>query len=284
MPDIPASTTLGYVGILLTVVGGFLVLTGLGIIGVENITVQKGKKTWGFGALFAALGLVLILSSEPFGAGSKAPAPAATEPPAASEPAPLALYRQAKNWPLDASEPFDRNDAGWSLEDTAGFGYTREIKNGELIWSYAPKGTQHWFWMVSPFDLYSDFLVSVRARRSGDPGNTTSYGLIFRTQGNKSYFFRIDDSSNFAVQFNDNGQWTDVIGWTKSNAIRVGEFNELTAVADGPQMSFFINQQPVGAVTDTHSNQGNVGLTISTNQVSDRVDFEFDDFEVRVKP
>jgi len=298
MPSIPVNTALGFIGFLLVLVGGFLLLAGLGIVGVEKISVKPGKPTWILGGVFAILGILLISFSEPLKQTPNTTIPTntpeststvgATETLANTVNTPISektstpLYEVAKGWTLEAYEPFDRNDAGWFVGIDEW--YTREIKNGEYVWSIAPLSENVWFWQISPFDSYSDFFVSVSTRRSGDPNNMTSYGLIFRRQGAKFYLFRINDYNSFAVQFIDNGEWTDVIGWTKTNAVQVGSFNDLAVVAIGSELTFYINQTQVGSVTDTLSKQGNIGFTISTEKVSERVDFEFDDFEVRLKP
>jgi hypothetical protein len=78
MPQIPVSTTLGFIGFLLILVGGFLLLAGLGIVGVEKITVQKGKPTWILGTVFAIIGIVLIVFSEPFTKNATLTAPTNT--------------------------------------------------------------------------------------------------------------------------------------------------------------------------------------------------------------
>ena len=65
MPSIPVNTALGFIGFLLVLVGGFLLLAGLGIIGIEKITVKPGKPTWIIGGMFAIIGILLISFSEP---------------------------------------------------------------------------------------------------------------------------------------------------------------------------------------------------------------------------
>lgn len=60
MPEIPITSPFGYVGSFVTLIGVFLILTGLGIIKIEKITVQAGKTTWMLG-LFLALGGLAFL-------------------------------------------------------------------------------------------------------------------------------------------------------------------------------------------------------------------------------
>lgn len=59
--DIPVSSTLGFIGIVLFGFGLFLVLAGLDIFTIQQVSVRKGPKTWGLGIGIVILGIVLLL-------------------------------------------------------------------------------------------------------------------------------------------------------------------------------------------------------------------------------
>lgn len=59
--NIPVDSPLAYIGFLLLVVGGFMVLAGLDVITVQQVSVQKGAKTWVIGLVFAVVGLALLV-------------------------------------------------------------------------------------------------------------------------------------------------------------------------------------------------------------------------------
>jgi hypothetical protein len=61
MLNIPINSPLGYAGILALVFGFFLILSGLDIVNIDKITVTRGSKTWGFGAVLAVLGFLFLL-------------------------------------------------------------------------------------------------------------------------------------------------------------------------------------------------------------------------------
>jgi hypothetical protein len=61
MPQIPVTSTLGYIGIFFLIAGAFLILAGLGIVVIQNITIKAGKQTWGFGFILALLGFFFLL-------------------------------------------------------------------------------------------------------------------------------------------------------------------------------------------------------------------------------
>ena len=55
-------------------------------------------------------------------------------------------------------------------------------------------------------------------------------------------------------------------------------------IADGANMTFYINKAYVGSANDDASDNGEVGFTIAVNESGSEVVFEFDDFELREKP
>jgi hypothetical protein len=61
MPDIPVSSAFDYLGVFFLLAGFFLIIAGLGIIKVKDVTITIGKRTWGFGLLLAILGIFFLL-------------------------------------------------------------------------------------------------------------------------------------------------------------------------------------------------------------------------------
>lgn len=59
--NIPINSVLGYIGLALLVFGVFMVLAGLDVISIQQVTVRKGKKTWILGIVFTLLGVWLLL-------------------------------------------------------------------------------------------------------------------------------------------------------------------------------------------------------------------------------
>ncbi len=59
--NIPINSVLGYIGLALLVFGVFMVLAGLDVISIQQVTVRKGKKTWILGIVFALLGIWMLL-------------------------------------------------------------------------------------------------------------------------------------------------------------------------------------------------------------------------------
>ena len=74
LSNIPISTTSGFIGLGLLVLGGFMILAGFDIIRIEKVTVSQGRRTWAVGMVFAAVGLVLLVPEL-----TSAPEPAALD-------------------------------------------------------------------------------------------------------------------------------------------------------------------------------------------------------------
>lgn len=60
MPDIPVPEPLGYIGVVLVILGIFLFIAGLDIINVERISIRPGKKTWGIGLFITFVGILFL--------------------------------------------------------------------------------------------------------------------------------------------------------------------------------------------------------------------------------
>lgn len=58
--NIPISSPLAYIGFLLVALGGFMVLAGLGIISLQQVSVRPGTATTVIGVVFAVIGLGLL--------------------------------------------------------------------------------------------------------------------------------------------------------------------------------------------------------------------------------
>lgn len=54
------NSTSGFIGIVLLGIGGFMVLAGVGIISIQQVTVKQGRATWVVGAVLAVVGGFLL--------------------------------------------------------------------------------------------------------------------------------------------------------------------------------------------------------------------------------
>jgi hypothetical protein len=58
--NIPVNSPLAFIGFICLAVGGFMVLAGLDIIKIQQVTVKQGRRTWVTGVVFAVVGIALL--------------------------------------------------------------------------------------------------------------------------------------------------------------------------------------------------------------------------------
>jgi hypothetical protein len=164
-------------------------------------------------------------------------------------------------WPALLQEEFTNNDNGWHpFEDFQDDYGTRSfvLSRGRFAWDVTPLRDIHMHDTPSIASI-SDFLVSVDVRQTSGP-QTADYGLAFRVvSDNTLYTFNISDTGQFAVQLLNRGEWSTLLNWSATGAIRPGETNNLQVLAQGDHP---LHQRPGGTLGDSSLPQGRVGLGI----------------------
>ena len=94
------------------------------------------------------------------------------------------------------------------------------------------------------------------------------------------YYFAIREYRWYSFSVLDNNEWTTLIDWTENSAIRHGEVNRLTVLAEGSHFVFFINDQYVGEADDSRLSRGRAGVAIELYNAGDKATFEFDNFKL----
>ena len=88
---------------------------------------------------------------------------------------------------------------------------------------------------------FSDFTLTVEATPHDAAGGDYYYGVVFRENSEGHvYAFEIGNDGFYAV-FLFEGDWKKLKDWSSSEAINVGETNELKVVANGETLTFFVN-------------------------------------------
>ncbi len=152
----------------------------------------------------------------------------------------------------------------WFLEEDEVGGTA--ISGEQLVVSvYAPNTLQYASLREPTFD---DFVLEVDARqRSGPPDS--SYGVLFRANGANG-FYRFDVTGNglyLAERRNADGSWTPLTGdWKPSAVINQGlnVANRLKVIANGPELSFFVNDILLEQVTDNTFSSGSIAFDAGT--------------------
>ena len=251
---------------------------------------------------FAAVALVVmvVLAVALFGRGGETtarptPQVIATATSDASQATAVAQWAQAEvtaqaaqataatssGWPLVVLDTFDTNIHNWPTGTDSGAlaTVTRSFIDGKYRWEVEAHQRVHtaaWLEAVT----VSDFCLTTEIPRTSDPDD--NYGVEFRVlDANNRYYFGIYDSRQFAFSLLHEGQWVTLIGLTPTSAIRAGEANRITVIAEDSYFVFLINDQFVAEAEDERLASGTVGLAIELNNAGDKAVFEFDNFELR---
>lgn len=115
---------------------------------------------------------------------------------------------------------------------------------------------------------FADFVLEVDVTQLGGHPES-SYGVLFRMHSPQEFYrFDITGSGMYVIErHNANGTWTRLISdWTPSGAIRQGSnvTNRLTVVADGANLSFYVNGELLREVVDGSYWEGNIALSAGT--------------------
>lgn len=156
----------------------------------------------------------------------------------------------------------------------------RAIENKMYTWETdTVSGAASWVQLNDK--TFTDFWVSTSAKMVSAP-DSGYYGLIFRKVDNDNYYrFGVSETGHYRLDIYYQGQWGNLIAWSDSDAIRPGRVNDIAALAEGPRLSFYINDEKVADAYDARLAQGLVGLAAETF-AGERASVQFMDFEVVV--
>jgi hypothetical protein len=173
---------------------------------------------------------------------------------------------ESGEWITILFDSFTSNDNNW-LVGTQPSEYfdplNRVIADGRYRWEAElsrPSSISPAWLMGYPV---SDFHLIVNCKHIRGSKTGSGWGVIFRIQDNQSHYsFRMTDSQSFAVSVQKEGQWSNLVDWTRTDTIKPNGVNQLEVLARGTHFTFTINGQVVGEVDDDHLSQGLVGLAI----------------------
>ena len=204
-------------------------------------------------------------------------------PPSPTEiPISPTLSGTSTTWDVNLVDVFLSNINGWKAGSETACGVeSMNIQNGQMLWKIvSKKGCVYNRLPKMPVVL--DFDAAVDMLRV--PGSIVSYyGISFRHQDSNNYYvFIINDTDlTYSVWAYQNA-WRTIIGWTPSSAILPDKANHIGVSARGSNFTFSINNQQVGAATDTGISSGNVGIAswIANPKTGDKFSVTVDNFEL----
>lgn len=145
----------------------------------------------------------------------------------------------------------------------------------------------HGIYFASAGENFSDGSYSIEATQIDGPLNN-GYGLLFRLdeESDTFYAFEVSGDGYVWIGYCSNMCLDEAIAlaggdWFRSAAVNTGlhETNRLRVVAEGPQMTFFVNGQEVARTADSRLIEGDIAVMVEA--LGERgVRVAFDNIEV----
>jgi hypothetical protein len=200
-------------------------------------------------------------------------------------PEELRRVSEVEQWTTSLYDNFSSNDNNWPVGNRAGEYFAKlnqTIADGRYRWE-AEAGRPNSIlpsWLMGY--QVADFHLVANCKHIGGSKAGSGWGLIFRIQDNQNYYsFRMTDQKFFAVSVQKEGQWTNLMDWSRTAAIKPNGVNQLEVIARDTHFIFLINGQVVSEVDDDHFSQGLVGLAIEGYTTGEKITFDFIDFTLR---
>lgn len=156
-----------------------------------------------------------------------------------------------------------------------------EITGEQLVLSVNQPNTIQYATLQEP--EFSNFVAEVDGRqRAGSL--ESSYGILFRMQdGQRFYRFSVTPSGLYVIERHDgDGTWTRLVeDWLPSEAINQGPnvANRLKVIANGPDITVFVNDILLQQVSDPTYSTGTIALSAGTFG-GENLQVSFDDLVV----
>ncbi len=127
---------------------------------------------------------------------------------------------------------------------------------------------------------FSDFVLTVDARPH-DTEEHYSYGVAFRLNSDgHGYTFEIGNDGLYAVLLYDD-EWKRLKDWSSSEAIIIGETNQIKIVAEDSGLTFFVNDQQLTTLNDDTVTSGQIGLVVDMFEDDTEATVSFDNLVIR---
>jgi uncharacterized protein YraI len=227
-----------------------------------KVVTADGQEGWVFAEM--------VTVSGDLGAIAVAQAPATPTPlPSPTPEAPTAIPEPPTPTPKPGillEDDFSDPASGWPERND---GHKLWYENGEF--HGLVQGAYYLFWQGYPGQVFSDFTLEADGRKVDGP-NGAGYGLAFRITGwNNAYVFNITGDGNYTLFKIVDGKRSDVVGWTSAPDIinRDNSTNHLLVVCQGSHIWAYINGQLVADVIDDSHAEGEIGLSMESQEVSD---------------
>jgi serine/threonine protein kinase len=184
---------------------------------------------------------------------------------------------QEKSDGLIFAEYFDSDANGWSTGQFETDYNLQEIAIVDGKYTLNVTAKQPAYVEKTPPNLeISDFILTLEAT-PGDSEEHYSYGIAFRENvDGYVYAFEIGNDGLYAILLFD-GEWQQLKDWSSTDAIKIGQPNELMVRAEGNMMTFFVNGEQLTTLEDSTLTKGNIGLVVDMFEADLSATVDFDD-------
>ncbi len=181
------------------------------------------------------------------------------------------------------AEYFDSDANGWATGEFEDDYSQNEviIEDGRYTLNVTAKPDQEPFVEKKlPNQEFTDFILILEATPY-DTAEHYSYGISFRLNPDgHGYTFEIGNDGLYAVKLYD-GEWTMLKDWSSTEAIAIGQINELMVIAEGDALTFFVNGEELTTLEDNTVSTGKIGLVVDIYEAGESATVDFDNLVIR---
>ena len=267
----------------------FLVLAIAGGI-TGQIKVQETSRKWSalLGGVFLVVGIVIYLVPNiKENVGQQMPSNNAIDSP---DTITEHLHPQDEEYKLIASsrwttkvdDDLKLNLRSWPEEMFKKTNIEGEQKfiNNSYTWTFRSSTGNVYKYAIPSLDPIDDFMMSLTYKKT--TSIKSSVYLFLRKEGNDFYALRVQGKRFKFILYKDK-EWINLISWTQIGSVKINDKNTLSAVADGSDFYFFMNDNFIGHVQNDIIKRGNLGIGVGIYPKDQTETYEFSKFIVKKK-
>jgi hypothetical protein len=175
-------------------------------------------------------------------------------------------------------DDFSDANSGWEIGDyeDGDVGY----KDG--IYFVTSVNAETLMWGVAGHSFDNVIIELDTTQVSAGPNSDNAYGVACREQDGSGdgYYLRISGDGYYSIFKAAGGEFTALLDWTESSAIRRGNAtNHIRAICNGTTLELFVNGERMGSVEDSTFASGDIAFSATTYE-AEMTEVHFDNLVV----
>jgi hypothetical protein len=177
------------------------------------------------------------------------------------------------------NETFMSNLSGWPTGADSDEYMTSDMQIGHGALTYSVEARQDVYSYRHPRTAaLGDFYLEADVRQVSGPPNSV-YGLAFRVNGWRHYFFGISEEGYSVVRKRgDRDGWLSSVQLAPTRRVSPGEGTSMSILAQGTHFVLCTNHDVVAEFDDADFREGRVGIGLSLSSEGDRATLEYTRF------